>query len=350
MVGQYLVQSKVLNEQLDIHVIPIHMSADIEGLGRFDFSKILAAFNIYAQLLRHFLTRRTDAVYISVAIDGFAVWRDLFSVLLCRFFGKRRILHLHMRGIKERYETSPKFRLIYRMMFSGAFVVHLSEGLYEDVSPVVPHDHFFVLSNGVPDPVAGASVGDVGDAFVPVLLYVSNLLREKGALDLLAASLQLRAEGIAHRVVFIGAPQDQSVVDALKAAASQFEDGSIRVLGGVYGSDKERLFLEADIFVFPSYYRYECQPLSLIEAMAHGLPVIATRIAAIPDMVRDGVEGVLVEPHSVHDIVQAVRMFLLDDDMRIATSRAARLRYLTSYSLETFEKNAAELFSMLAKR
>jgi len=65
--------------------------------------------------------------------------------------------------------------------------------------------------------------------------------------------------------------------------------------GRKYGKDKNEYYRKADVFVFPTFYPAECFPLVLLEAMQYGLPCISTTEAAIPDIVRDGENGILVE-------------------------------------------------------
>jgi len=82
------------------------------------------------------------------------------------------------------------------------------------------------------------------------------------------------------------------------------------------------LYRSADVFVLPA--RGDCFPQAIAEAMASGLPVIATRVGAIPEMVRDGENGFLVRPGSREDLVKAIRALAEDEGLRRRMGQAAR--------------------------
>jgi glycosyltransferase involved in cell wall biosynthesis len=344
MMSQYAVRSPLLREAFDCHVIPIRMAGNVGGLGRLRLSKVAGSLAIHWALLRRLSSRRADAVYITIAIDGCAVLRDYASVLFCRAFGVTPILHMHMRGVQARYRGSRFYRALYRSLFKGAEVIHLSPLLCLDLAGVVPPERLHIVENGVPEP-APEGAGERGrKERAPTVLFLSNLMREKGPLDLLAASRKLSAEGVAHRLVFVGATAEEDVAAAIGAA-----DGVVS-RGPLYGAERDAALSEADIFVFPSYYEHECQPLSIIEAMACGLPVVASREGGVPDLVRDGVDGLLFEPRDIEGLAEALRRLLLDAPLRAALGQAGRKSYVETYRIEVFEARFVEMLTRLIAR
>jgi glycosyltransferase involved in cell wall biosynthesis len=91
------------------------------------------------------------------------------------------------------------------------------------------------------------------------------------------------------------------------------------------------MYLEHDVFLLPTYYPSEAQPLTIIEALNAGCPVVATAHASIPNMVRDGVEGSLVPPRAPEAIADAVEVMRETGTWR-SRSRAARARYVDRFS------------------
>ena len=158
-----------------------------------------------------------------------------------------------------------------------------------------------------------------------VALFVARLVREKGILELADAALALAALDNLH-VVVAGAelPSDRTGV-----GRSLDSHRVVTVLGPRwhrvgYRTDVDALLNAADIFVLPTYR--EGLPRSLIEAMAAGVPVVATRIRACEELVSDQQTGLLVPVADVQALAEAIRLLVNDPDRRAAMGREARVR------------------------
>lgn len=212
-----------------------------------------------------------------------------------------------------------------------------------------PPEKFHVLAYGAPDPsrlssatAKIASEAPEATAFVPDILFMSNLYIDKGPLDLLEVSRRLHTQGIAHRVIFVGGKADAAVDEALARAIAEDGSGRIDLRGAIYGAQKDALLHSVQIFAFPSYYHFECQPLSVIEAMSHGLAIVASDIAGIPDLIRDGEDGFLIPARDPDALVSGLRKLLLDRGLRERLGRSARERYETLFTLQAFEQRLVE--------
>jgi len=342
-VGQQIVESRKLHAAFDCTVIPIRMTSGVGDLKSFALSKMVAACKIYLRLLSQFFSGRPNAVYLTPTIDGYGLLRDCICVLICRIFSVRCILHLHMRGVRNNYEQSASYRFLYRTLFKNTDIIHLSENLYDDVAPLISPEKFHVVANGVVDP----GVQEASDATsneqrstsdLPTILFLSNLDPEKGPLDLLEASQRLTQDGVAHKVIFAGAKVKMEVTAAIADAAAASQHNSIILTGPVYDNDKQNLLKHADIFVFPSYYRYECQPLSIMEAMAYALPIAATKEGAIPELLNQGECGVLFPAHDIESLTYELRQLIANTNRRQQLGKKARVRFLQHYSVEAFEQ------------
>src|SRR5690625_1424118 len=110
-------------------------------------------------------------------------------------------------------------------------------------------------------------------------------------------------------------------------------------------SDREEmllLHLESDAFVLPTYYHNDAQPLSIIEALAAGTPVIATNYSGIPEVIDDGKEGLLIPSRSPGEIAEAVQK-LKDGDRWRRMSRTARARFDEQLQPEVVREQWIEL-------
>jgi len=94
-----------------------------------------------------------------------------------------------------------------------------------------------------------------------------------------------------------------------------------------YGEDKWKALAEADVFAFPSFYRSENFPLVLIEALACGLPVVATNWRGIPSIIEEGVNGYMVEPRDCAALAEKLVQLALDPDLRTRLAKQGRDTY-----------------------
>lgn len=129
-----------------------------------------------------------------------------------------------------------------------------------------------VLSNAFMADATGAAPTTNGEL---VLGHLSNLTEDKGALRFLDLFARLRRQGLAVQAKLAGPAHEPRVKAAIEATKSEFPD-TFNWLGPVYGSEKDAFYEEVDIFVFPSSYTNEAQPLVLLEALARGAAIITT--------------------------------------------------------------------------
>lgn len=133
-------------------------------------------------------------------------------------------------------------------------------------------------------------------------LYLGQLAAHKGILDLLEAfSVVVREGNQAAELYVAGKGPLEPIVHNY---ANQVK--TIKYIGFVTGKDKDQLLANCDVLVQPSKW-YEASSLSILEAFSYGLPVIASRIGALPEIVTDRKTGLLVEPGNVKDLASAIR-------------------------------------------
>jgi glycosyltransferase involved in cell wall biosynthesis len=156
----------------------------------------------------------------------------------------------------------------------------------------------------------------------PVVLCVARMYARKRIADLLRAAPRVRAAvpGVRFRVVGRGPEWD--AVQRLHAELGL--DGLVDLLGDVSLAELAAEYVAADVFCLPSVQ--EGFGIVFLEAMAAGLPVVACRAAAIPEVVLDGTTGVLTPPRDPEALAQALAALLTDRDRARALGRAGRRR------------------------
>jgi glycosyltransferase involved in cell wall biosynthesis len=179
-----------------------------------------------------------------------------------------------------------------------------------------------VIPNGVPDTRLdrtahdGFTIGTVG-----------RLSTEKGADVLLRAFAELAKTRTDLRLILVGDGPARPEVEG-EIAALGLRD-RVELLGT--RSDVPELLAGFDLFVLPS--RREGLPLAILEAMAAGLPIVASKVGGIPEAISHGDQGLLVPPEDVGALAGAIDRLILEPDRRTALGRSARRRFEEHYEL-----------------
>lgn len=262
--------------------------------------------------------------------SGFAFWRDSVHLVIGRLLGCRVVWHVHG-GFFDQFANSLgpiRKRLLRRSLESGAAVLVLGEDWVSRLQPFAPAARWRVLPNGVAIPALQERV----PADVVHLLFMGNLGSAKGVDDLVAAVGRARRQGLQATVSLAGGETAPGQRARLEARLSEEGlDVQICLLGVVTGVEKERVLSASDGFVLPSHA--EGLPMSLLEAMAWGLPAIVTRVGAIPEVVTDGIEGFLVDPGDVEALANRMLCLSADATRRRQMGLAARRRVEQDFSL-----------------
>jgi len=187
----------------------------------------------------------------------------------------------------------------------------------------------------VPSPVSVEPLA-ADAARPPLVLFLGRLEASKGVFDLLEAVSALRAAVPDVRLVCAG--DGERIAVARYAERLGIAD-AVRFTGWVGPSGKRALLESAAVFALPSYD--EAMPVSLLEAMSAGVPVIASPVGGIPEVVADGVSGYLVAPGDKVSLERSLRRLLLDRALgqRIgaAARETARLRFSPERALPQLE-------------
>ena len=148
--------------------------------------------------------------------------------------------------------------------------------------------------------------------------HISNIREAKGHADILQAIKSLVREFPNLRFIFAGRDDSKGKIPNLvkELNISEF----VRLLGFV--SDPEEILCAIDIFILPSHW--EGFPASILEAMLYSLPIVASNIGGIPEMIKDRFNGILIPPKSPYHLAEAIKKILLDKDLALKIKQNAR--------------------------
>jgi glycosyltransferase involved in cell wall biosynthesis len=174
-------------------------------------------------------------------------------------------------------------------------------------------------------------------------LFFSNLIETKGVYVLLESCKILKDKNIPFLCVYIGGEGDISSLELNEKIGKYGLQTIVEYQGKKYDKEKERAFLESDIFVLPTYYPSECFPLVNIEAMQYSLPVISTREGGIPDVVVDEVNGILIPNQNALALAEKLEILIANPAIRNAMGLAGKRMYEEKFTLEIFEHRMVEI-------
>lgn len=201
-----------------------------------------------------------------------------------------------------------------------------------------------VIPNAVPAPVptghdVRAELGIEPDA--PLVVTVCQLRPEKAVEVLVEAAALLRKHEPRVRVLVAGDGAEREKLEAQIGALDL--GGTVRLLGT--RRDVPDLLAAADVAVCCS--DFEGTPLSVMEYMGAGTPVVATRVGGLPEVVEDGVQGLLVEPRDPPGLSAALARLLGDEGLRQRMGEAARSRQRTTFDLDGAVQRIEDLYDQL---
>lgn len=282
-----------------------------------------------------------DAVHVHMASRGSYERKKCF-IRYAERMGKPVVIHLHGGefGVWFDRELSEQKRGEVRGLFeSAAAVIVLSEE-WRDwmVGRGFAVRRLIVMHNGVAVPPQACTPSRRRN-----VLFLGRLNENKSPDVLLRAARDALCANPGARLVFGG---DGRLERYRELAVSLGIADKCDFLGWVDGEDKERLFSGAGIYCLPS--KHEGMPMSVLEAMAHGVPTVATPVGGVPQVITDGVDGFLVPVDDEAYLSRLLCRLLEDSGLRQRIGAAGREKIEQEFDIEKNIERLARLYAELA--
>lgn len=335
IVGKLVKESNLLNDSFRGRYINLILSDNVDESGKTSPKKLLRVIITWFNLLAKLLHQKPDLCYYALTTTGSAFYKDVLMIALLQFFRVKIVYHIHNKGMVQARKRKLNNRL-YRFVFKNAYVILLSRHLYNEVEPYVPEGQLFCCPNGVKDCESGSANPNLSDDKSFNILFLSNLMKEKGVFVLLDACSILRNKGLSFHCDFVGGEGDISAKEFEAHVRERGLEKQVKYLGKRYGQLKDKSFEQADVFVLPS--QRDCFPLVVLEAMQHSLPVIATYEGGIPDMVDVEDTGFLFSPFDVDGLVQKLELLHSNPELGRQMGVNGRRKYEQNFTLPIFEQ------------
>ncbi len=327
---------------VECYHVNARFSRSLSNIGEFQAGKILLIFWYCLQAIWiRFRYGVKNFYYVPAPGKRVALYRDWLIMFLCRPFFKNVILHWHAAGLAKWLETSVQIRsraMTYHLFRPVDLSIVLSRYNFADAEKLRSHQ-IRIVNNGIPDPCPDFSekilpqrnerfrarqkmfTDEKPDKTLIVnILFLAHCTHEKGVFAAIEAvrqanqKLAARHCGLRLKLAVAGnfvTPAEQAEFNQLRQNP---EIGAmVEPLGFVSGEQKNRLLREADLFLFPTNYLGENQPVNLIEAMAFGLPIVTTRWRSLPEMFSPDYPG-LTDGQNATELATALLEMLLHED------------------------------------
>ena len=289
------------------------------------------------------ISNRPHLVYYTIVPYGWSFYRDILFVAIIKLFRIKLVYHLHGKGALASYK---KNKFLYDFAYNNVSVICLAEKLKQDI-PFFK-GNTFIVPNGIPvinfEPILKESLKDQ----TVRVLYLSNFIKSKGVLVLLESAKMLKKEQLKFKIQLIGQYRNEITKEFLEKYIhdNQLVD-FVEIIGPTYGDDKVSYLKNADIFVFPTYYKNEAFPLVNLEAMQFSLPIISTDEGGISEMVENKETGFLVNQKDSEDLADKISQLILDNKLREKMGQKGRDRFLKNFTIEIFENNLMNVFKTI---
>jgi phenylacetate-CoA ligase len=273
------------------------------------------AFFKYGWLL---LRGESSVLHIHVASRA-SFWRKSMFIWLAWFANRRIIFHLHGGAFNSFIENLSPFSRRYAIATMNRCdqILCLTSTIESWLASLVPSVPVQWWPNPVPDDLFEKNPPT--ELREPVVFYLGALLQAKGLSELLTAFAALHVTDPSARLILAGSgPEQENLQKAVRDLGLR---DNVEFLGWIGSEQKNSWLKRARVLVLASHS--EAQPMAVLEAMASGVAVIGTNVGGVPDLIQDGVHGLLVPPRDVAALTLALTTLWQDTSMRQRLVQAA---------------------------
>ncbi|MDE6277495.1 MAG: glycosyltransferase family 4 protein [Muribaculaceae bacterium] len=295
--------------------------------------KAQGLINLFLSMVKLLGYRLRGGRLLHIHYAGRGSWkRENMLASYGRLLGYKTLMHCHC-NISELADHQGLEEVRGKLKKADANIV-LAQSYKEFSERELGLDKVSVVANFVS--TAEVPAGKADSKAAPVFLYLGLLSEAKGFYDLIESCARLARGGVQFKLIAGGAGDMDKVRELI--SKNGLED-YIELPGWIRGPEKEKAFRRADVLVLPSYS--EGMPMVVIEALQHGLAVIGTEVGAVPDMVEDPKNGIIVQPGDVDALTAAMKQLAEDKPALAAFSKSAREKGL--------DYTAAEVLPILSE-
>ena len=333
------VVNEVLSEDSQFEVDLINTSYSIfdEEIGKFSFKKAFFYLTLNLNIFKIF---KHKIIYITPGQTFYGILKYGFFIILGSVFRKELIMHVHGNHLGQEYKSlnGIKRNIFYFLVSRFRKGIVLSDSLKQNLTPFIDQGSIFCLPNFAQDYLYTEDKKLVNDELR--IFYLSNLMKEKGIICLLNALKNLEKNNIIYKAKIAG-NIDQKYSKEILNLFTELKNAEY--IGVVNGDDKKNLLEWGNVFVLPTFYKMEGQPISILEAMATTNLVVTTNHAGISDVFQDKINGYFVEKNNENSIQKILSYLAANKSELKKIAEYNKTFFLNNFTVDIFKKNLLEI-------
>ncbi|MCG3203796.1 MAG: D-inositol-3-phosphate glycosyltransferase [Elusimicrobia bacterium] len=346
--SQVLLESSLV-KQYQVQVIRGNIRDSNAAKGKWDLSGTSRVLSLCFRLTIKLTVFRPHILYITLSQNTSGLARDFAYILLSSLFGVPVVAHLHGSKLREFIELQspvPK-KIVLSMLNRIKLLVVCANSIGADLKEVFPQLEIETVYNAIPKMREGPS--KLPRSKARNVSFMGHFSVAKGFYDVIRAIPLVLSKFPDVHFHFAGERLDneRNIRLSQKGRWEEVEKTikrfpqNIHFWGVVEGPDKEKFFEQADIFILPSYA--EAFPVAVLEALGAGLPVIATPVGALPEVLKDGDDVLFVQPGKPSEVAHRIMDLIEDSKLRERLSQNA-LALSQKFYPDVFAQSMARVF------
>jgi len=313
-------------------------------------AKLLKLIKYLFQYIYLIIAKRPRYILYNISFDKMPLLKDFLFCFIGKLLGSRIIIHDMGQYANELYQSSGKFyqALIRWLLNNATACIVLGEKTKSVYDGFIERDRLFSVPGSVEDSEGIITEGTTKDPKNGInVLYFSYMSKTKGVLTAFQAASRVLDKDQSICFTFAGPMESESIQADYDQLRGKF-NSRVQYLGYISDvSERTKMFRNADIFIFPTHR--DVFGLVLLHAMAEKLPIIASVEGTIPEIIKDGENGFLVQKGDDEQLAQTIHELASDQLLRMKIGEANRQKYLNTYSPRVYGQKMIETFEAISR-
>lgn len=306
------------------------------------FKKLMVAGKAYLTFIWMCIFNKPDIIHIHSSF-GASFYRKMIFIIIGKLFSVPVVNHIHGAEFDEFYTnaTERKRILVARIYLKCDVIIVLSREWKSKLKPEINGLNVRVVENFSTVPNVLTPPEDREN----IILFLGYIGKRKGAYDIPNVVKKVIAKMPDAKFILCG---NGEVEELRKVVKENNLENYIELKGWINNKQKEDLLNRSKIYFLPSYN--EGLPMSILEGMAYGLPIVSTNVGGIPTVVSTGINGYLYKPGSTMDFANAILKLLNDQNLCKVMYQNNIDKILKKYSLEANVRKISVIYNQIEKR
>ena len=332
-----------------LKIFDISGNKEADKIGKFTLNNILVTLKSIFRLIYHFVfkNRKYDIVFAYINQNRWAILRDGIFILIVRFTTKAKIVCRYPAGgFSDFYNNSGIFKIyIKKILLRLDMIITEGQIINEQFKSIV--SSVDVVSAHIGIPSNNVKIVNKNKTGFQVLYIIGQHRKEKGFWDLLYCIPKVISRNPNVIFNFVGDINDRliSKKNVQRFIKRHNIEEFIDFQGVKYGDEKDLCYQTASIMTLPSYT--EGFPTSILEGMSFGLPIIATRVGVIPEIIKDEVNGYLLNPGDRIKLIELISFLSMNHDLVKKMGNNNREYFLKSFTIQDFCRRIEACFDLI---